>query len=258
MKKTFLYFLAFASFIGCQTPPHEHVENIHRRNMMATLYMQQAPEYVALAEQAYHQATIVLNKQLDKATVPLAIVTDIDETVLDNSPYQAKQVLENINYPDHWDEWINKADAQPIPGSLAFLKHADSLGIAIFYISNRKIHLLDATIKNLNKFGYPQADSAHIYLRTSTASKEERRNKVLEQGYQIALFLGDNLDDMSAQFETEDTQARAEAVKSNLNNFGEKYIVLPNPTYGKWVQNRGFYNSKLNQDSLASVYLKGF
>lgn len=81
---------------------------------------------------------------------------------------------------------------------------------------------------------------------------------MLEQGFEIALFLGDNLDDMSAQFETEDINARANAVKENLSKFGSKYIVLPNPTYGKWAQNRGFYNSKLDQDSLVSVYLRGF
>ncbi|MCB0497152.1 MAG: 5'-nucleotidase, lipoprotein e(P4) family [Cyclobacteriaceae bacterium] len=258
MKRISLYFLVLISLASCGTSSHEHAENIHMRNTMATVYMQQAPEYVALVQQAYNQAKVVLDEKMILATRPVAIVTDIDETVLNNSPYEAKQILENFSYPDHWDEWINKEEAQPIPGSLAFLQHADSLGVAIFYISNRKVHLLNATINNLKKFGYPQADSSHIYLRTTTNSKEDRRNKVLGQGYEIALFLGDNLDDMAAQFETGDVESRANAVKENLNNFGSKYIVLPNPSYGKWAQNRGFYNPKLNQDSLASEYLNGF
>ena len=225
---------------------------------MATLYVQQSPEYIALTEQAYAIARISLDNQFKMATSPLAVVLDIDETVLDNSPFQAKQILENFNYPAHWDEWINKEEAQPVPGSLEFLQYADSKGIVIFYISNRKHKNLNATINNLNKFGYPQADSSHIMLRTTTSSKEVRRQKVLDQGLKIALLIGDNLDDMSAEFEVEDADKRKEATYANQSKFGTKYIVLPNPTYGKWVQNRGFYNAKLDQDSLASAYLKGF
>lgn len=259
MKKTAFYFLVIAGLASCKPAPHEDVENTHIRNTMATLYVQQAPEYVALSEQAYHQAKLSLDNQLALATAPLAIVTDIDETVLNNSPFEAQQVLENFNYSDSlWDEWVYKEEAAPIPGSLAFFKYADSVGIAIFYISNRKEHLLNATINNLKKYNYPQSDSSHILLRTTTSSKEDRRNKVLDQGFEIALFIGDNLDDMSAQFETADTEARAKAVETNQPKFGNKYIILPNPTYGKWALNRGFYNPKLDQDSLASIYLKGF
>lgn len=255
--KTLIYtLLASILFISCQS--NQGTDNVHVRNTMATIYVQQAPEYVALAEQAYAIAKISLDNQFKTAVKPLAVVLDIDETVLDNSPYQAKQILENFNYPDHWDEWIYKEEAMPIPGSLEFLQYADSKGIVIFYISNRKQKYLGPTINNLNKFGYPQADSAHILLRTATSSKEERRQKVLDQGLKIALLIGDNLDDMSAEFEVDDPLKRSEAVFANQSKFGVKYIVLPNPTYGKWVQNRGFYNSKLDQDSLVTTNLKGF
>ncbi len=256
MKQLFYTLSAVILFTSCE--PQHPAKNIHTRNTMATMYVQQAPEYVALAEQAYAMARISLDNQFKTATSPLAVVLDIDETVLDNSPFQAKQILENFNYPAHWDEWVNKEEAQPVPGSLAFLQYADSKGIIIFYISNRKAHLLEATINNLNKYGYPQADSTHIMLRTSTSSKEKRRQKVRDQGLEIALFIGDNLDDMSAEFEVENIDKRKEALYANQAKFGTKYIVLPNPTYGKWALNRGFYNAKLDQDSLAISYLKGF
>lgn len=256
MKQLFYTISAVFIFSACQT--NQSSDNVHIRNAMATIYVQQAPEYIALAEQAYAQARMSLDEQFKTAVMPLAVVLDIDETVLDNSPYQAEQILDNFNYPDHWDEWIYKEEAMPIPGSLEFLQYADSKGIVIFYISNRKHKYLGPTINNLNKFGYPQADSAHILLRTTTSSKEERRQKVLDQGLEIALLIGDNLDDMSAEFEVEDPSKRNEAVFANQSKFGVKYIVLPNPTYGKWVQNRGFYNSKLDQDSLVAAHLKGF
>jgi len=242
--------------VSCQ--PNNTNNNLHIRNTMATVFVQQSPEYIALTEQAYAIARLSLENQLRTAVKPLAVVLDIDETVLDNSPYQAKQILEKFNYPNYWDEWIKKEEAKPIPGSLEFLQFADSKGIVIFYISNRKHKNLAATINNLKKFGYPQADSTHIFLRTTTSSKEERRQKVLDQGLEIALFIGDNLDDMHADFEVEDVDKRKEATYANQSKFGSKYIVLPNPTYGKWVQNRGFYNSNLNQDSVARANLKGF
>ncbi len=243
-------------FTSCK--PLAEKDNVHTRNIMATIYVQQAPEYIALAEQAYAIARLSLDNQLKTAISPLAIVLDIDETVLDNSPYQAKQILENFNYPENWDDWIKSEMAKPVPGSLEFLQYVDSKGIVIFYISNRKHKNLEATINNLNKFGYPQVDSSHIMLRTITSSKEERRQNVRDQGLEIALLIGDNLDDMSAEFEVENTSKRNEAVYANQAKFGVKYIVLPNPTYGKWVQNRGFYSSKLNQDSVATANLKGF
>ncbi len=256
MMKNIFYLAILVLIVSCQ--PNSTNDNIHIRNTMATVYVQQSPEYIALTEQAYAIARLSLENQFKAAVKPLAIVLDIDETVLDNSPYQAKQILENFSYPDYWGEWVKKEEAQPIPGSLEFLQYADSKGIVIFYISNRKAHLIEATINNLNKFGYPQADSAHILLRTTTSSKEERRQKVLDQGLEIALFIGDNLDDMSAEFEVDNADKRKEATYANQSKFGTKYIVLPNPTYGKWVQNRGFYNSKLDKDSVARANLIGF
>lgn len=256
MKHSIYSLCMVVLLIGCT--PDKVQDNVHIRNTMATIYVQQAPEFIALTKQAYAQAKVSLQSQIKIATTPLAVVVDIDETVLDNSPYQAKQILENFNFPNHWDEWVKMEEAEPIPGSLEFLQYADSMSIAIFYISNRKHHLLEATINNLHKYGYPQVDSNHIMLRTSGSSKEERRQSVIDQGFEIALLIGDNLGDMSVDFEVEDIEKRKEAVYANGPNFGTKYIVLPNPTYGKWVQNRGFYNSELNQDSLAAAYLKGF
>ncbi len=58
---------------------------------------------------------------------------------------------------------------------------------------------------------------------------------------------------MSVGFEVKDADKRKKVTFANQSKFGTKYIVLPNPTYGKWVQNRGFYNPNLNQDSVASV-----
>lgn len=204
--------------------------------LMATLYMQQAAEYQALCLQAYEIGRVRLDKLVESYNNDKkpAIVVDIDETVLDNSPFTARSIIENTDYPKYWDEWCNKSEAKPIAGALEFLNYAAEKGIETFYISNRKIHLTEATLKNLQKYDFPFADSAHLLLRTNTSNKEARRNQV-RQTHEILLFFGDNLGDFSPAFDDKSTKERHAMVQQMKNKFGERFIVLPNPTYGAWM-----------------------
>ncbi|HMG09519.1 MAG TPA: HAD family acid phosphatase, partial [Mucilaginibacter sp.] len=63
----------------------------------ASLWQQRAAEYKALCFQAYNIARQRVDEGVKRiSTKPLAIVTDIDETLLDNSPYDAKRGLQNL------------------------------------------------------------------------------------------------------------------------------------------------------------------
>lgn len=204
--------------------------------LMATLYMQQAAEYQSLCLQAYEIGKIRLDNLVESynGDKKPAIVVDIDETVLDNSPFTARSIIENTDYPKYWDEWCNKSEAKPIAGALDFLNYAAEKGVETFYISNRKIHLTEATLKNLQKYDFPFADSSHLLLRTTTSNKEPRRNQVRET-HEILLFFGDNLGDFSPVFDDKATKQRHAMVQQMKNEFGKKFIVLPNPTYGAWM-----------------------
>jgi 5'-nucleotidase (lipoprotein e(P4) family) len=105
----------------------------------ASLWQQRAAEYRALCFQAYNIAKQRVDEGVKKvSTKPLAIVTDIDETLLDNSPYDAAQGLKNADYSDKtWKQWTDKALADTVPGAPAFFKYAASKGITIYYITNR-------------------------------------------------------------------------------------------------------------------------
>lgn len=258
-----IYAVIAVLFFSCNCPKHEKTAEQKTDNnslTMAVLYMQHAEEFKALTLQAYNIAKYRLSEAVkkNKAKKKLAVVLDIDETVLDNSPHQAKQVVDTINYPTCWDEWCKYEKAELIPGVKDFLLFADSLDVNIFYISNRKHHLMEATVNNLNLHNLPQADTLHVLLRTDSKSKEARRSKVIEQGNEIVLMLGDNLGDFSEIFDTDDIQERNNHLKSNKNLFGEKYIVLPNPSYGKWADNLGLYKKETNKDSLSKALLKSF
>src|SRR6187402_1774139 len=65
----------------------------------ALLYQQRAAEYKALCFQAYNLAKVRLDAALkQRHKKPLAVVTDIDETILDNSPYDAGRAVDNLEF----------------------------------------------------------------------------------------------------------------------------------------------------------------
>ncbi|MBW6490310.1 MAG: 5'-nucleotidase, lipoprotein e(P4) family [Lentimicrobium sp.] len=226
----------------------EFVKNEHM--VLATLYQQTAAEYRALCYQAFNIGKIMLDidladKSVDKHRI---IVLDVDETVLDNSPFQAKSVLESTSYPVNWDEWCNLAKAEPLAGAIDFLNYARANGVSIFYVTNRKDYLKDVTIKNLANLGFPHADATHVITRSAEASKEGRRQELLKK-YHISLLFGDNLNDFAEDFEGTDVKSRFDAVDMVSREFGRKFIVLPNAMYGDWENTLYGYSSRVS-DSL--------
>ncbi|EGV01994.1 HAD phosphatase, family IIIB domain protein [Streptococcus oralis SK313] len=81
-----------------------------RENTMSTLWYQKAAETKALYLQGYNVATDRLKELLKTQTdKPYSIVLDLDETVLDNSPYQAQNVKDGTAFtPENWDVWVKK------------------------------------------------------------------------------------------------------------------------------------------------------
>ena len=164
-----------------------------------------------------------------------AVVLDIDETLLDNSTFQGWQVLEKEPFNnDDWYRWVKLARARPLPGAVEFTRYADSLGVEVFYVSNRTIREMGPTIENMAAFGFVNADSTHMLLKDATSSKVERR-AMIENDYEILLLIGDNLADLSGIYEKRGPDYGFEAVEADRHLFGTKYIVLPNPMYGNWL-----------------------
>ena len=236
--KTLLLITVIALLITACQPTITKQEPIENNDglLLATLFMQRSSEYQALCYQAYNWGQLRLDEKLNayNGEKKLAVVVDIDETVLDNSPFSAKSIIENTDYPKYWDEWCEKAEAKSIPGAVEFLKYAESKGVETFYISNRKVHLIAPTLLNLQNNGFPFADSTHIMLRTTSSDKEERRNKVRED-FDVLLYFGDNLGDFMSVFDGKNTKDRNALTLEMKEKFGDQFIVLPNPTYGGWM-----------------------
>jgi len=225
--------------------------------LYATVFQQQAAEYEALCFQAYNLARLSLDQALSqKSSKPLAIVTDVDETVLDNSPYAVHRGLQGKDYEaTSWSERVAKAACDTLAGSLSFFTYAKSKGAEIFYITNRSENEREGTMKNLQRYGFPDADAAHLLLRQNTSSKEVRRQKVSET-YEIVMLLGDNLADFSVVFDKKPTGERLQQVQQNASAFGTRFIVFPNTVYGDWEGALFNYNFKLTPAQKDSVLLK--
>lgn len=260
MKKLLIILLLFTG--SCTVAPRINVSNTNSGSgnlvtdgkIYTTAYQQRAAEYRALCYQAYN----IAHKKIDEIALtqtekPKVIITDIDETVLDNSAYEAHQILQGKDYDsDSWLEWSGMVKADTVPGSLSFLKYASSKGIEIFYVTNRGERELDFTVKNLQKFNFPNADNAHLFLLKNTSSKEDRRQSIAAN-HTIVMLIGDNLGDFSSLFDKKSSDERNENVNNVAAEFGSRFIILPNPVYGDWENSLYNYNYSLTMPQRDSV-----
>ncbi|MBK9216798.1 MAG: 5'-nucleotidase, lipoprotein e(P4) family [Chloracidobacterium sp.] len=216
----------------------------------ATLWIQKAAEYRALAHQAFNLARWQLDSDLDKKSVknlpkaerkrPRAIIVDIDETVLDNSPAQAEGIKTKTPFNlNDWLTWVEMRKAKAVPGSVEFLNYAVSKGVKIFYISNRDEPHKAATIDNLKSVGFADVSSENVLMRQkdakgSSISTKTPRREFVARDYRIVLLMGDNLDDFSDIFEQKSVADRFAETDKIKTEWGKRWIVLPNPMYGTW------------------------
>ena len=206
-----------------------------RENTMGSLWYQNAAEVDALYQQGYNVATSKLKELLKQPTSkPYSIVFDIDETVLSNIPFQVKMIKDGTAFnPKLWDEWVQKAEATPVAGAKEFLQFADKNKVQIYYISDRTDAQVDATIKNLEAQGLPVQGRDHLmFKKEGDKSKEGRRQEVLKHTNLVMLF-GDNLVDF-AEFSTKSESDRDKMFEQLKAEFGDKFIIFPNPMYGSW------------------------
>jgi 5'-nucleotidase (lipoprotein e(P4) family) len=207
MKKTTASLLAGLILISaCSAPKKTQSLSIaNGGKVWSSAWQQRSAEYKALCFQAYNLAKMRLNEAIrTEGAKPFAVVTDVDETLLDNSPYDAARADSNLEYSSQtWRAWTAKAIADTVPGAPAFFKYAASKGVTVFYITNRTEEEKAATIKNLQLYNLPNVDDEHVLMRqpSATSSKESRRQSLLST-YNIVLLCGDNLPDFDALYDS--------------------------------------------------------
>jgi acid phosphatase len=240
-------------------------------NLNAVAWVQTSVEYKALSEQTYRAASDHLDRALKEknwdALVPEergnaatglkpAVVMDVDETVLDNSPYQARLIRDGADYDEvTWAQWVAEKKAKPVPGVVDFAKAATAKGVTILYISNRAEHLKDATLANLRSAGLPVADDS-VFLGLGTfvkdceqnGSEKNCRRKLAGQKYRVLMQFGDQVGDF-VQVVANTREGRDQLYDEYSDWFGERWWMLPNPTYGSWEP--ALFNNEWTQPAQA-------
>jgi 5'-nucleotidase (lipoprotein e(P4) family) len=258
---------AMVFFTACRSTKLS-TKNSDRNSMVikgplwGAVWQQRASEYRALCYQAYNIARVRLDMILQQQhSKPIAIVTDIDETVLDNSPYEAHRALQDSAYSDEtWMEWTARVECDTIPGALSFLKYAALKGVKVFYITNRLEAERNPTLKDLQRWNFPDAQHDHLFLKQTTSGKEQRRS-IVASDHEIVLLLGDNLSDFSAVFDKKPVDERNARTLDNAALFGDRFIVLPNAMYGDWeaaLYNYSYQLSDSQKDSVIKKQLKTY
>lgn len=235
MKRFFGTILLVSSLIlASNKPVSKNAETTSDYLIQATLWYQSSPEMKALYIQGFNMAKSNLSNFVkDRKEKPQAVIVDIDETMLDNSPFEGKLIHTGKSFrPEMWKEWTDLAKAKALPGAVEFTKYAKSQGVSIIYISNRDTTEIGKTLQNLNNEGFEFAQKENLYFKTKESSKDARRKLVAEK-YDIVMLIGDNLSDFNTLFDKRDG-SEFDLVDKLKSQFGYRYIILPNPTYGDW------------------------
>ena len=208
--------------------------------------MQTSAEYRASALQTYRLAAMQLDTAMrdarwtaaveqtaDPSALPPAVILDLDETVLDNSAFEARQMRNGQPFSEEdWDHWCEERTANAIPGAVTFLEYVRSRGVKPIYITNRDHKVENATRDVLVKLGVPLDTTRDTMLTQHEngwdASDKSARRQFIAASYRVLLLIGDNFEDFAPG--TQATIAdRAALMDKYADYWGTKWIVHAQP-----------------------------
>ena len=216
--------------------------DIENNLMMAMAWKQTAAEFRALYHQGFNIARMrveIALAQRQDDSLPLAIISDVDETLLLANDYWGYLITQGQDFFDDasWDRWIEENRAVASPGALEFLNFCVSNSVEIFYVTNRDQGetTVQLAIENLNAVGFPLVDAAHLRVLRESSNKELVQQQIRED-YEVVALLGDNLNDFARRYYSTDVDQRMSLMEQDKDRYGRDYILFPNPTDGHWIR----------------------
>ena len=256
---------------ACASDEEEHEQTMAavpaNDNLNAVLWTQRSVEFKGNAWTAYKLAMIRLDQGLasrkwtgvpaeqtgNYRNLPPAVILDVDETVLDNSDYQAWNVTAGTNFdPKTWTTFVNSQTSRPVPGALEFAQCAAKKGVKVFYVTNRVTEEEAATRENLAKYGFPLDDKMDTILVKGEkeewkSSAKSARRAFVAGNYRVLLNIGDNFSDFTDDYKGTEAE-RQKVFDDNAAHWGKEWIVIANPTYGSFESTPYGNDFKLSDD----------
>ena len=232
---------------------------------LGIVWVKHAAEYDAITRQVYATATrdlprfiddplwSALPQQKNAATLPPAVILDVDETVVSNVDFQLtfERPFENWKL----EAWTSATPATPVQGVKEFVDEARRLGVTVFFVTNRPCEpqpgsddpcpQRQTTIEDIAEVGI-ETDASHVFLseeRGWTREKLSRRLHVART-HRVIMLIGDDYGDFvecsrakpRAPCRTPATAAsRQQALDTYDHYWGNGWYVLPNPMHGSWT-----------------------
>lgn len=153
----------------------------------------------------------------DAAKQKMALVFDIDETVL--SGYKYWVALGFGGTIDEINADICKGDEEAIPGALHLYNFAKAHNVKVIFITSREEGWKKLTEDNLTKVGFKNWDGLILrpvsdkkVNKSATPFKTKMRKQLVDQGYDIIASVGDQYSDL-------------------VGGYADRNYKLPNPFY---------------------------
>ena len=199
-------------------------------------WVRESKEYETICTQIFNRAKLSIDVQTSLLKVSktndknkqLAVVVDLDETILDNSTYQVERWKMGLGFTqESWSDWVNRKEAVLIIGAKNFLDFVRNKKIQVVFLSNRMAENLKPTKANLKSLGVLNRGDIFLLRQNKSDTKEIRRQEVLNGtgrmekvgSLNVIAYLGDQIGDFP---------------DNNNGEFDKKYFLFPNPMYGKW------------------------
>lgn len=199
--------------------------------------MRDSAEYRALVLEIYRAATAHVEAEASSREAGTwVVVTDADETLLDNSLYQLERERQGLEFtPESWRAWTKRREAVPLPGAKKFLERVRALGGRVAIITNRRESECADTEAVLE--AHDLAYDVILCRGDDDSADKSARFEAVVRGttpahlppLDVVAILGDNIRDFPGK-----SQAIRDEGDEAFAGFGARFFVFPNPIYGSW------------------------
>ena len=161
-------------------------------------------QYTKRVTAVYHRAVENLKKRMtlhktQHEQKKLAVVLDIDETVLSN--YDHMKHVSFGGSKETIQSYIAQGDDPVLQPALKYIRFAQRNNVEVFFVTGRSEMFREPTIKNLHKAGIAKWNKLFMrpenyHARSIIPFKSEMRAKIENLGYKVVASIGDQWSDI--------------------------------------------------------------